>query len=108
MWALEGSGAFKEKRTCPDLRSPDLRSLPEPNGRSYESGKWFWTTTESAQKWVTKNAAMYPTGYRVILGEVPAEVANASQQAANLDQIGDAVFIESDKAANIPTKDLSK
>jgi hypothetical protein len=80
------------------------KMLPHPEGRSYETGKWFWREPRAAQKWADLNPDMYTNGYRVIAADVPPEVLSTAVQRANLDQVGDAVFLTIDDLIGIAAK----
>lgn len=84
------------------------RMLPEPSGRSFETGKWFWKDVKAAEKWVQRNPGHYPAGHRIIVAEVPPELTATAVQRANLDQIGDAVFLEIDDLMSAAIKEAQK
>lgn len=81
------------------------RMLPDPTGRGYQDGKWFWTTPSAAQKWADKNPQFYKDGYRVIAVDVPPELSATAHRQINLDQVGDAVFLELDDLISAAVKE---
>lgn len=84
------------------------KMLPDPAGKGFQTGKWFWREPEAAAKWVELNPGAYGSGYRIIAADVPPDILSTAMQRANLDQVGDAVFLTIDDLMSAAVKEAAK